>query len=265
MKTTADTDFEDAAFSAALGSLTALGVATEVLSTLPPRLRGVEPESDESLWADRLLAWACLCGDRRAIEFLTREHIRPVAAVLAARGAPSTQIEPVLQDLNSHLLVGDRAALHGYSGRGSLGAFVRTAGLRLWLGERRSDDRRSAREELALALEPTSRDDPELRFIQETHAEQYREALHAAWERLAPNLRLVLRQHLVGGMSIDAIAAFHRIHRSSAARRVTAARDALVDDSKRILAERLGLDDRDVQSILRLIRSRLELKLEELS
>ncbi len=256
-----------AGFVSAFTALAELGVDTRRLSTIAPRLLVVEPAPDVSVWSDRLLAWACLGADRRAIELLGRDCVQPVAAVLASRGVPPGRIETLLHDLRAHLLVGDGGdpALQGYSGRGSLAGFVRTAGVRLWLGERRGDERRAAREEFAAALAPEAIDDPELRFIQASYAEQYRCALHAAWDGLVPSMRLVLRQHLVGGMSIDAIAEFHRIHRSSAARRVVAARDALVEDSKHILAQRLGLSEHDVHSVLRLVRSRLELRLDELT
>ena len=62
-------------------------------------------------------------------------------------------------------------------------------------------------------------------------------------------------------MTIDEIAAAFGIHRATAARRVTSARDKLLADTRRRLLEKLSLESRELDSIFRLIESRLHISM----
>lgn len=254
-----------AAFVTAYAELAAAGVGPASLAACDDAaVLAAAAASEQPHWFDWLLARACLTGDRRALDLLDSHCIDRLVPVFASKGLSRPDVDALLQDVRAHLVVGEGPALLGFSGRGSLRAFVRTASLRLWLNARRGDERRLDRESVVAMLEPRVGDDESLRFIKQAYAAQYAEALQSAWSELRPEQRLPLRQHLLSGMSIDRIAAFHRIHRSSAARRVVAARDALIHASKVILAGKLGLSTPEVESVLRLVRSRLELELDEL-
>jgi RNA polymerase sigma-70 factor (ECF subfamily) len=71
--------------------------------------------------------------------------------------------------------------------------------------------------------------------------------------------RNVLRAYYAAEMTVDEIAAAFGIHRATAARRVRRARDHLVAATRRGLADKLQLHQTELESVMRLIESRLHL------
>lgn len=72
------------------------------------------------------------------------------------------------------------------------------------------------------------------------------------------------RSSVVDGWSIDRIGALYDIHRATAARRVAAARDELGAAIRAALAARLEISVDEVDSIVRLVQSRIDVSLEHL-
>src|SRR5262249_39179513 len=89
----------------------------------------------------------------------------------------------------------------------------------------------------------------------------FRDAFRAAVKALGDDQRLLLRQNVLDGLSIDRLAVFYRVHRATVARRLESARKALLDGTHRMLAARLQVRAEEVESILRLIASQLEVSL----
>ena len=69
----------------------------------------------------------------------------------------------------------------------------------------------------------------------------------------------MLRSYYAQKMTIDEIAAAFGIHRATAARRVNGAREQLLAETRRRLSEKLALYSRDLDSMFRLIESRLHI------
>jgi RNA polymerase sigma-70 factor (ECF subfamily) len=63
--------------------------------------------------------------------------------------------------------------------------------------------------------------------------------------------------HLVHQLSIDEIGRTYDVHRATAARWLTAVRDRLQDETRRRLRERLKVDDRELDSLFRVVESQL--------
>ena len=64
-------------------------------------------------------------------------------------------------------------------------------------------------------------------------------------------------------LSIDKLGALYRVHRATAARWVASARRALVDATRDQMITRLGVDSVELDSIIRLVRSQLEISIHE--
>jgi len=75
---------------------------------------------------------------------------------------------------------------------------------------------------------------------------------------------MLLHQHALDGLSIDKLAAFYRVHRATTARWLDAARQAVLDGTRRELVSRLQLSVNELDSIMRMIGSRLDVSLPEL-
>jgi RNA polymerase sigma-70 factor (ECF subfamily) len=71
-----------------------------------------------------------------------------------------------------------------------------------------------------------------------------------------------MRQQCLDGLSIDDLGGLHGVHRATAARWLQKARETLLKETKKNLMKRLGISLAEVDSILRILQSRLDLSLE---
>ncbi len=207
---------------------------------------------------DLQLARACLDGDRDALAELDA-LIESVAPALASRGARRQEVEDMLQLTRERLLVSaseQQPRLSLYSGKGRLGGFVRTVAMRLWLNSKRGQREVATAPEALHVLAGSS--DPALEHLKARYLEQFRAALAHAWTALSRDDRDLIHHQVVDGLSIDDLAKLFGIHRSTAARRLVGAKDALVAATRESLRDSLGISETEVRSIIRLIETRLE-------
>jgi len=88
--------------------------------------------------------------------------------------------------------------------------------------------------------------------------------MRAALAALPEQPRALLRYSVVDGWTVDRIGALYGIHRATAARRVAAAREELGALIRAELAARLAISVDEVDSIVRLVQSRVDVSLERL-
>jgi RNA polymerase sigma-70 factor len=86
-------------------------------------------------------------------------------------------------------------------------------------------------------------------------------ALEAASARLPARQRTILRLHYVDGLTVDQIGAIYGFHRATAARRIADARDDLLEATREELRGKLRISDSDFDSLVRLVRSQIEISL----
>jgi RNA polymerase sigma-70 factor, ECF subfamily len=242
-----DVDFDDGAFATFVAEHLAGGPASDTA----PRL-----------WlGDLALASACARGDSAAIQVLDRLVNEQVtqAAELARAGA--TQRDEAAQVVRTLLLV-PRAerppAIHDYAGRGPLGGWLRITATREVVRLLRPSRREVELGEHLVEGEATS-SDPVLSGLKVRYRRELADAFHTALAELGPRERTLLRYQLVDGLSIDDIAALHRVHRATAARWLARVRDDLVESTRSLLAEKLGMGADEVVSVLRLVQSELDI------
>jgi RNA polymerase sigma-70 factor (ECF subfamily) len=70
--------------------------------------------------------------------------------------------------------------------------------------------------------------------------------------------------HFVDGLTIDEIGALYQVHRATAARWISGARNTLLADTRARLTARLALTPSQFDSLMRLVRSELDLSLQRL-
>jgi RNA polymerase sigma-70 factor (ECF subfamily) len=230
---------------------------------LPPE---ATPEQALALHAaDLWLAAACATGDAKALAHLEQAYLSTLDKLLASSGLAGDQIEDVKQELRRKLLVADAAPprILEYSGRSDLRLWLRTTAVRLGIDLLR---RRNALpvDDDELAAMPALADDPEIAHLKQRYRDELREAVTDAIASLEPRDRLLLKYHYVDGLSIDRIGALYGIHRSSAARWLGAARDALAERTHRLLGARVGVTASQLRSIARLVESQLDLSIRRL-
>ncbi len=209
--------------------------------------------------ADLALAAACAAQEPTAqVAFDT--VLGEVDAAGAATGALAVQIEEVKQLLRVQLLVatdGKPPGIAGYRGKGPLRGWVRITATRELIRHKTKRAREvSFGERLERYL--TSGVDPALEQLKTEYRLEFAHALEEAIEDLTAEDRTLLRQAIVDDMSIDAIGAAFGVHRATAARWLNRARGALVAATHHRLAARLQLPLDQIESVIRLVQSKLD-------
>ncbi|HWB77851.1 MAG TPA: hypothetical protein VG755_22945 [Nannocystaceae bacterium] len=228
-----------------------------------------EPALDEQLAriaaADLWLACACCRGDSRAIAAFERAYASEIKGALRRLRDQPLLPDDFRQLLRHRLFVGDGAggpAIERYSGHGNLGAWVRVTALRTALNATRNKPRpdQPTDDEELFELGP-SPEDPELDHLKRTYRDAFRRAFLDTVAALQAGERTLLRQSVVHGLTVRELARMHGVHHATIARRIAAARDQIVAGTRTILAERLAVSPRELDSIMMLIQSRLEVSL----
>ncbi|HEY5936434.1 MAG TPA: sigma-70 family RNA polymerase sigma factor [Kofleriaceae bacterium] len=216
---------------------------------------------------DLALARSAALGHVFAIAELERAHRALLDSVCRRFAGPGHTHEDLMQILRSKLFVADlerRPRIAEYDGRGSLAGWLRVLAVRELIDLTRRKDRTR---ELAMTdttpelIEPQ---DLALEAIKAEYRGAVAQALVDAARRLEPGDRHLLRQHLAAGLTIDQLAAVLGIHRATAARRITRAREQLATVARALVAERLGLGEAELGEIFSLVASKLELTIKRM-
>ncbi|MDI1484649.1 sigma-70 family RNA polymerase sigma factor [Polyangium sp. y55x31] len=215
---------------------------------------------------DFYLACACAAGSPGAVEQLERRFGGVIDAV-AARFAPSKDRRAELRQMLRERLFAARPGaeprIASYSGRGFLENWLRVAAVRAFVNAAESERREIQAEGDALAAVADGRD-VELDFLKAHYRDAFRTAFSRAIARLEPAERLVLRLSVLDGLTCDEVAAALGVHRATAARRTAQARQRLSDATRKELSSALRVGDAELDSILRIVESNLDLSLSRL-
>jgi RNA polymerase sigma-70 factor (ECF subfamily) len=209
---------------------------------------------------DMYFAAACLEGDPQALAIFQREYLEVASSVRVRMMFSPDILEEAAQVLRHRLFVGERGSspkIAGYAGRGRLSTWVRAGLVRASLRAARRPKGQVDLDHTTLGALASPRDDLELDYIKRLYGPKVDEALREGFALLNPPERNVLRQYYGLGRTLDEIATFYRVHRSSASRRVSTARDALMERTREILTRRFCFPGEDLSSILRLFQSQL--------
>jgi RNA polymerase sigma-70 factor (ECF subfamily) len=108
---------------------------------------------------------------------------------------------------------------------------------------------------------PAGAADPELDYLKTRCKDDFREAFVHALGSLTTDERNALRLHHLDGLTLDETAAVCQVGRATAARWLANARARILRETERRLTARLALEGRDVDSMLRLVQSQLDVSI----
>jgi RNA polymerase sigma-70 factor (ECF subfamily) len=213
--------------------------------------------------SDLYLACACAQGSAGAVEAFSRRFCADLGAALRPVGA-AAMADDVRQVLLERLFVGGPEApprIGTYAGKGPLSAWVRVSAVRLAVSLQRAE--RPAEpmsdERLAEALVPAV--DPELDALKLRYAAEFNAALREAFAALPPRERTLLKLHYVDGVTVERLAGVYNAHRVSVSRWLSAARVRVLEETSRLLREHRQLTETEFESLVRLLRSQIDLSL----
>lgn len=234
-------------------------IAARLADGLPP-VQALEAMQVDDLY----LACGCAGGEPAALAGFEQRCGAAIERAIAATGASAAERADLGQVVRQRLLVApadsDTPRIATYSARGPLTAWVRVVATReaaRMLGRARREA--GSDDEIAGLL--ATGDDPEIGYLKRLYRSEFKRAFQAAIEALTDRQRLLLRQHVLDGLNIDQLAALHGAHRSTTARWLEAARDAVLAGTRRELVQRLQLSRGELASVMRLIQSQLDVSL----
>ena len=215
--------------------------------------------------ADLYLACACASGLREAIETFDRHYMKEVDIALARMRVGPQRTADVKQLVRQRLFVGGDGAsgkIGEYAGRGDLRRWVRSVAVRTCLNDLRKGKREIITDDDHLiAQQAMPGDDPEIAYMKRTYAHEFKQAFAESLGGLAAREQTLLRYHHVDGLNIDEIGAIYRVHRVTAFRWLEKAKEQLVEKTLETLRSRLRITSRELDSVLRMIRSQIHLSL----
>src|SRR5205823_4239280 len=138
-----------------------------------------------------------------------------------------------------------------YAGRGDLDGWIRTIARREVL--QLVEPARAPIEDSYAALD----DDPEVELMKRRYGPRFKAAMSAALASLPDDTRVLLRRYYLEGLGVEQIAALDGVAISTVSRRLDKARRTLHDATRAALATELAVADAELDSILRLIDSRM--------
>lgn len=215
--------------------------------------------------ADLYLACACALGSPQALSAFERHCFAELPASLGRLSSSTEFHDEVRQAVRTRLFVsepGARPRIEEYAGRGPLAGWVRIVALRLAVDRLRAVSKQPLAVDGDVLQHLAIGADPELGLLSAQYRDEVQAAFLSAFAALQAAERNLLRLHHLDGLTLDEIAAMKRMHRSSVARRIARCREQVAARTRDLLVERLGLDPSQIDSVIRLVRSQIDLRLE---
>jgi RNA polymerase sigma-70 factor (ECF subfamily) len=243
-----------------------VAVARDALARwIAARTDGADPAALHG--AELLLACACAAGDTAALAAFDAELLTKIPRFVSRVDGSRAFADEATQAVRALLFVpgaqGAAPKIHEYSGRGPLEGWLRVVAVRLALRMKRRDDRHASDVSEVPDRPPSSGAgrDPELAFIKERHRPDFVAALESAITSLTPLERTILRQYFLDGLTVEQLGALHQVAPSTISRRLAAARASILAAVRRDLSKRLGLPAAELESLLGMVQSQLDVSL----
>jgi RNA polymerase sigma-70 factor (ECF subfamily) len=221
------------------------------------------PEPERELVAlhveDLYLAWALARGDGAAFARLERDFLEVLPMQIRGASAESGELEQLVRTRLFVAAEGQVPRIKQYSGRGPFGGWLRVMATRCLLDLQRSrqGDARAERE-LDSPGVPT---DPELDYLKVRYASDFKQALEAALSGLDARQLTLLKLSFIEQLSTAAIGVMYGVSSRTVQRWLVDLRESVLLKTREGLRARLGLEPSELESLLGLVDSQLELSL----
>jgi RNA polymerase sigma-70 factor (ECF subfamily) len=210
---------------------------------------------------DLYLACACSRGDPLALQRFEQRFLSMVSNYVGQADASPSFTDEVRQELRDRLLApreGRPPKITAYTGRGPLGAWVRVAAARTAIDLRRAERPHAELDGSALRSLAA---DPELRYLKERYGREFRRAFAKTLASLSTRAANVLRLHYLEGMNTVTIGATYGVHSRTIHKWLTASRQNILIETRKLLGEQLGLKEAELDSLMVLVQSELDVSI----
>jgi RNA polymerase sigma-70 factor (ECF subfamily) len=211
------------------------------------------------------LAGACAQGDPAALaafESTYFDEVDRVARRLKSRGIRPDELR---QSVRERLFLGTPDSpprISTYSGKGDLRSWLRAVTMRAAFNMSYCGLLEQNRIDASVLPElPDLADDPELGFMKRHYRAQFDAAVAEAFAALSSRDRCLLSYAAVDKLTSEAIGLLYGVHRTTVKRWLSEIEDSLIQAVRDAMMRSLRVSPTELESILRLVRSRLDLQL----
>lgn len=235
--------------------------AGDFVRNLATRLAGAQAPLDELEQLhveDMYLAWALRSADKAALRRFEGEFLSKLATQIKGATAEAGELE---QQVRTRLLLpnGDNPPrIEQYSGRGPLGGWLRMIATRCLLDLQRA---RNGNQQLRELDSPTIATDPELDYLKLRHAADFKVVLEQALSRLDARQVTLLKLSFVEQLAPSAIGVMYGVSARTVQRWLVDLREQLLESTREGLRARLSLSPSELDSLLGLVDSQLQVSL----
>ena len=210
---------------------------------------------------DLWIAFGCVIADSQALIAFELRFAPEIRNALRRSFDLGLAEDAELRLMEKLMLVAgdDGPRLASYAGRGALGPWLRAAAVRTAIDLMRA--RRELPADPGTLGEIGGAVDPLLASLKERYRDEFRVAFAAAAAQLTDRERTLLRYRFLDDLSIDEIGALYRVHRATSARWIAAIRESLFEATRAHLVAQLAVSESEVDSVLRLIDSQLDVSI----
>jgi RNA polymerase sigma-70 factor (ECF subfamily) len=213
---------------------------------------------------DLYLACACLEKNAAAVAAFHASFAPAILAAALRVVASRAAAEDIVQSLSEHLFVAtadEPARISQYEGRASLRGWLATIAKRAALNHTRNRDE-DPHDSVSAADEALrSVVGPEVMLLKARYKSEFEAAIRDAMASLPATDRSILLLHFVDGVTLPQLASLNKTSRSTIARRLKAAREALHEETRRVLLSRLRLTQAELESVAALVRSQIDVSI----
>jgi RNA polymerase sigma-70 factor (ECF subfamily) len=103
--------------------------------------------------------------------------------------------------------------------------------------------------------------DPELDYLKRRYGAELRSAFQSTLGALPRRDATILRLFFLNGITIDAIGRMYKVSGRTVQRWITSVREHILKETRRLLQERLDVGAAELESLLRLAQSQLEMSI----
>ena len=208
---------------------------------------------------DLYFVWALAKQERSAVARFEREYLAP----LPARVAEAHDLAPgeLVQQVRTRLLVGEGASpprIGLYAGRGPFSAWLRMVAKRVALDLLRARGATRAERELE---HPAVATDPELDYLKLRYASEFKVSLEDALSELSARQVTLLKLSYLEQLSPSAIGVMYGVSSRTVQRWLAELKDDVLRRVRKGLKARLALSPSELDSLLRLMQSQLQVSL----
>jgi RNA polymerase sigma-70 factor (ECF subfamily) len=234
---------------------------------LGERVPAATPDGVAALRVEELyLTCGCLSRSTAALKAF-EESYRPALMSAADRVLRDrVAADELVHDLWTVLILSEppaRAKLTDYQGTGSLRSWLSAVAARRAIDLLRAQGR-EAPSDAAVPLEETELGDLELDVLRTDYAAHFREAVEESFRELPLKERNALRLYYLDRIPLSQVSKMFHVDKSTLSRALASTRERVLERTRALLKDRLGVGSTDLDSLMRLLGSDLELSIERI-